>query len=144
MTVCWEHTVKRAEPTVIQLEVKNARAIAEIVKCNKIKLPRKREVPEERSPGRLAWLLTKYSTAFRTDDGDVGWAALVEHTIPVMEEIWLRRLPPHQLELEKEAEVEQVQDLVKKGIIKPAGGAWSSPVVLVNKEDGKWHFRVSS
>lgn len=45
---------------------------------------------------------------------------------------------------EKEAKAEkQVQDLLKKGMIKPAGGVWSSPVVLVKKEDGKWHFYIN-
>ena len=51
--------------------------------------------------------------------------------------------PPHRLGPEKEAEAEkQVQELLQKGLIEPAGGAWSSPVVLVKKKDQSWRFCV--
>ena len=37
---------------------------------------------------------------------------------------------------EKDKEVErQVADLVQRGMVEPADGAWSSPVVLVRKKD---------
>ena len=35
-----------------------------------------------------------------------------------------------------------MQDLLARGIIKPAHGAWSSPVVLVRKKDQSWRFCV--
>ena len=44
---------------------------------------------------------------------------------------------------EKEAESpKQVQDLLQRGLIEPAGGAWSSPSVLVRKKDQSWRFCV--
>ena len=53
------------------------------------------------------------------------------------------RQPPHRLGPEKEAEAEkQVKELLEKGLIEPAGGAWSSPVVLIRKKDGNWRFCV--
>ena len=92
---------------------------------------------------KLARLLTEYSTVFSTGDGDVGRTTLVEHSIPVEAGTRPIRLPPHRLGPEKEAEAErQVKDLLQKGMIEPAGGAWSSPVVLVKKKDGKWRFCV--
>ena len=92
---------------------------------------------------KLARLLTEYSTVFSTGDGDVGQTTLVEHSIPVAEGTRPIRQPPHRLGPEKEAEAErQVNELLEKGLIEPAGGAWSSPVVLVRKKDGSWRFCV--
>ena len=92
---------------------------------------------------RLARLLTDYRTVFSTGDGDMGQTTLVEHGIPVEEGTRPIRQPPHRLGPEKEAEAErQVAELLEKGLIEPAGGAWSSPVVLVRKKDGKWRFCV--
>ena len=90
---------------------------------------------------KLARLLTEYSTVFSTGDGDVGQTTLVDHSIPVAEGTRPIRQPPHRLGPEKEAEAErQVNELLEKGLIEPAGGAWSSPVVLVRKKDGSWRF----
>ncbi|XP_067929672.1 uncharacterized protein [Watersipora subatra] len=75
---------------------------------------------------RLASLLSRYATVFSTGDDDVGRTSGVEH----MEGTRLIRQTPHRLGREKEAE-RQVQDLLKRRLIEPAGGAWSSPVVLV-------------
>ena len=44
---------------------------------------------------------------------------------------------------EKEVEVElQIQDLLQKGLIEPASGVWSSPVVLVREKDGSGRFCI--
>ena len=87
---------------------------------------------DPRQVRRLARLLTDYSTVFST---------LVEHSIPIEEGTRPIHQPPHWLGPEKEAEAKkQVAELLEKGLIEPAGGAWSSPVVLVRKKDGKWRF----
>ena len=97
----------------------------------------------EEQERQLAELLRKYSTVFSTGDEDVGLTDLVEHSIPVAPGTRPIRQPPHRLGPEKEAEAErQVQELLKKGLIEPAGGAWSSPVVLVRKKDKSWRFCV--
>ena len=88
-------------------------------------------------------MLKEYSTVFSTEDGYVGQTTLVEHSIPIEEGTRPIRQPPHRLGPEKEAEAErQVAELLEKGLIEPAGGAWSSSVVLVRKKGGKWHFCV--
>ena len=59
----------------------------------------------------------------------------VQHDIPVLPGTIPIKQPPHRLGLEKEAEVgRQVEGLLQKGLIEPASGAWSSPVVLVKKK----------
>ena len=92
---------------------------------------------------RLAALLGRYVTVFSTGDDDVGITSDVKHSIPLKEGTRPIRQPPHRLGPDKEAEAErQVKDLLKRGLIEPAGGAWSSPVVLVRKKDGKWCFCI--
>ena len=91
---------------------------------------------------KLERLLTEYSTVFSTGDENVGQTTLVEHSIPVEKGTRPICQPSHRLGPEKETEAErQVAELLEKGLIEPAGGTWSSPVVLVRK-DGKWRFCV--
>ena len=80
---------------------------------------------------------------FSRNDQDVGRTDLVEHSIPVQEGTRPIRQPPHRLGPQKEQEAErQIQDLLARGMIEPASGAWSSPVVLVKKKDQSWRFCV--
>jgi transposase InsO family protein len=91
----------------------------------------------------LARLLNDYATVFSQNDNDVGRTNLVKHSIPLLPGTKPVRLPPHRLGPQKEAEAEkQVSELLKKGMITPASGAWSSPVVLVKKKDDKWRFCI--
>ena len=75
----------------------------------------------------------------RFGDDDVGRTDVMEHSIPLMEGTRPIRQPPRRLGLEKHKEVEcQVADLVQRGMVEPADGTWSSPVVLVCKKDQSW------
>ena len=97
----------------------------------------------QREADRVTQLLLQYQGVFSTGDRDIGQTSLVTHSIPLMEGTRPIRQPPHRLGPEKEAEAErQVQDLLKRGLIEPSSGAWSSPVVLVRKKDGDWRFCV--
>ena len=91
----------------------------------------------------LAELLRKYQDVFSRFDGDVDRTKMVEHSIPLMEGARPIRQSPHRLGPQKEAEADrQVQELLEKGLIKPANGAWSSPVVMVRKKDEGWRFCI--
>ena len=92
---------------------------------------------------RLAGLLIAYQDVFSKGDDDVGRTDVMEHSIPLMEGTRPIRQPPRRLGLEKDKEVErQVADLVQRGMVEPADGAWSSPVVLVRKKDQSWRLCV--
>ena len=75
--------------------------------------------------GQLADLLTRYESVFSKDDQDVGRTKLVDHSIQTTKGTRLIRQPPHRLGPHK------VQELLLRGMIESANGAWSSPVVLV-------------
>ena len=91
----------------------------------------------------LARLLNNYKDVFSQGEHDVGLTSEVQHEIPVLPGTVPIKQPPHRLGPEKEAEVrKQVDSLLERGLIEPASGAWSSPVVLVRKKDGTWRFCV--
>ena len=91
----------------------------------------------------LVDLLVEYADVFSSDDTDVGQTSLVQHSIPVEPGTAPIRQPPRRLGVEKDQEVErQVEELVKKKLVVPADGAWSSPVVLVRKKDNNWRLCV--
>ncbi|XP_053351273.1 uncharacterized protein LOC128520866 [Clarias gariepinus] len=53
------------------------------------------------------------------------------------------RLHPRRLPLAKRAIAEQtLREMADSGVIEPASGPWSSPVVLVRKKDESWRFCV--
>ena len=96
---------------------------------------------EEKSA--LAKLLAQYADVFSSDDADVGQTNLVSHSIPVEPGTTPIRQAPRRLGVEKDQEVErQVEELVKKKLVVPGDGAWSSPVVLVRKKDQTWRLCV--
>ena len=85
----------------------------------------------------------QYQDVFSKGADDVGRTTLVEHSIPVVEGTRPIRQPPHRLGPEKEAEAEkQIQELLNKGLIKPASGAGGSSVLLVRKKDNSWRFCI--
>ena len=92
---------------------------------------------------RLAGLLTAYQDVFSRGDDDVGRTDMGEHFIPLLDGTRPIRQPPRILGLEKDKKVErQVADLVQRGMVEPADGAWSSPMVLVRKKDHSWRLCI--
>ena len=51
---------------------------------------------------------------------------------------FVRRVAPDKRQVIKE----QVNDMLKQGLIEPSVSPWSSPVVLVRKKDGTWRFCI--
>lgn len=86
-------------------------------------------------------LLADYSDVFEKPGGNTGRTSLVEHHINTPLGITPVRLPPYRLGAEKEAEADrQVEELQRQDKVEPGTGAWSSPVVLVKRQDRSWRF----
>ena len=45
-------------------------------------------------------------------------------------------------EASKETVHTEVQQMLKYDIIRPSASPWASPVVMVHKKDGSWHFCI--
>ena len=99
--------------------------------------------PQKSQKQAIARLLIKYSDVFSSGESDMGLTDLVQHSIPVESGVKPIKQAPRRLGAEKEMEVDrQIQKLCHQGLIEPAHGAWSSPVVLVKKKDGTWRFCI--
>jgi len=90
----------------------------------------------------LGTLLSKFPDVISLHSNDLGRTKVVRHKIhtgdatPVKQPP--RRLPFHQ----REPVRKMLDDMLQQGIIEPASGPWSSPVVLVPKKDGTPRFCV--
>ncbi|KRX73465.1 Transposon Ty3-G Gag-Pol polyprotein [Trichinella sp. T6] len=96
----------------------------------------------DRSQEKMADLLRRYAETISMSDDDLGHTSVVKHRIivegakPIKQA--LRRLPIRQRE-----EVEgYVRRMLERGLIEPAEGPWSSPVVLAKKKEGSSRFCV--
>ena len=91
---------------------------------------------------QITKLLCKYQDVFARDDDDLGRTDLTKHTINTGNAQPIRqpalRVPLH---LRSEAD-QQVEDMLKRGVIEPSHGPWAAPVVLVKKKDGSTRFCV--
>ncbi|KAL7861661.1 hypothetical protein SRHO_G00131020 [Serrasalmus rhombeus] len=79
-------------------------------------------------------LLEQYATVFSHETGDLRCTTLVEHEIPLLDDVPVRqryrRLPPSQYDLVKA----HIQELVECGIAKTSCSPYSSPVVVQKKD----------
>ncbi|KRY06033.1 Transposon Ty3-I Gag-Pol polyprotein, partial [Trichinella patagoniensis] len=95
-----------------------------------------------RSKRALRSILRKCGKAISRGEADLGRTSLVKHRIetggaqPV-------KLPPRRLpQAQREVVDRLIREMLHAGVIQPASGPWSSPVVLVRKKDGSPRFCV--
>ena len=91
---------------------------------------------------QMRTILWKYSNCLSTNEFDLGYTDLVEHTIdtgnaaPIRQT--LRRQP-----IAYQAQIDNhVQRMLQAGVIVPSSSPWSSNVCLVKKKDGRLRFAV--
>ena len=89
----------------------------------------------------LLKLLSEYRDLFATDNRSLGRTSVVKHTIhtdghPIRQPV---RRQPRALQ---DAIDTEVQQMLQNGVIRPSFSPWSSPVVMVKKQDGSWRFCV--
>ena len=92
---------------------------------------------------QLSLLINRYRHVFAGDDSIPGRTSLVQHHIDLKEgsrpfKLPARRIPMH---LQQEADKE-VQKMLDHGIVEPSNSEFSSPPVLVRKNDGTVRFCI--
>ena len=90
---------------------------------------------------QLTLVLEKYWDIFSQDNDDISQIPVFKHTIEMhWPPVWL---PYHwQNPTVQWEKAEHIQQMLDSGIIRPSSSPWASPMVMVQKKDGKLHFCV--
>jgi transposase InsO family protein len=98
---------------------------------------------KEEEEGAVKDLLYRYQDVFSSGDFDIGCTGVVKHSIRLKPDVKPVRQRPYRHAPVQEEEIERQVNLLKEnGLIEEGRGAWSSPVVLVKKKDGRWRFCI--
>ena len=88
-------------------------------------------------------LMNKYKDIFAEETNQLGRTNMVKHRIEVEENIEPIKQKYYKTGLKEDEFIqEEIERLLKEGIIQKSKSAWTSPVVLVKKKDGKIRFCV--
>ncbi|XP_066166261.1 uncharacterized protein [Oryza sativa Japonica Group] len=93
-------------------------------------------------PSSIQSILDEFADIFTEPEG-LPPSRSYDHTIPLIAGAQLVNIRPYRYTPDQKNEIEkQVQEMLKKGIIRPSSSPFSSPVLLVKKKDGTWRFCV--
>ena len=87
-------------------------------------------------------LLTTYADIFSTSPDDIGRTNLAHHHITTTTQDPIHRRAYRTSPTMKAEIQEQVDDLLRRGIIEESFSPWSSPIVMVKKKDNTFRFCV--
>jgi hypothetical protein len=91
---------------------------------------------------RLAEFLQNNADVFARSSDDLGRTNLVQHVIDTGKARPIKQ-PPRRVPVHKKHLVtEEVDSMLRRGVVEPCEGPWSSPIVLVTKKDGTTRFCV--
>ena len=91
---------------------------------------------------KLAAVLTTYADVFSKDKTDLGKTDLVKHQIHTGDARPIKQHPRRLPFAKRHIEKEEVEKMLKQGIIEPSVSPWASCVVLVKKKDGSMRFCI--
>ena len=90
----------------------------------------------------LANFLCEYQDVFARDGDDLGRSKVVQHRIDTGSSSPIKQAPRRVPLHKKRVVQEEVDKMLRKGVIEPCDGPWASPIVLVTKKDGTTRFCV--
>ncbi|UYV64395.1 K02A2.6-like [Cordylochernes scorpioides] len=96
--------------------------------------------PEERS--QVLTLLSGYGEMFTAPDEYKGRTHLVKHQIRTTSDIPIRKNPYRVSLKERKIISDQINSMLKNGIISHSSSPWASPIILVKKKNGTFRFCV--
>ena len=98
---------------------------------------------EEKGGPALQDLKKQYPNIFPTDKKELGRTSELPVQIPIAEGRQPRRLPARRVPLHSKPKLqEEIESLLRRGLISPSRSPWASPIVLVEKKDGSTRFCV--
>ena len=86
--------------------------------------------------------LIKYQHIFAKSSNDLGVTDKATFSINTGDAIPIRQRARYPPMGKRQAEKEEVENMLERNIIEPSSSAWASPVVLINKKDGTIRFCV--
>ena len=88
----------------------------------------------------LAMIIQQYKNVFEKPHG-LPPIRSHDHTIPLMPGSAPMKVRPYRYPHSQKTKIEQIiAEMISEGIIQPSSSPFSSPVLLVKKKDGTWHF----
>ena len=129
---------KSANVTVCTIDATPPERLAQL--CHALQLDQTELTLAQRDS--LVQVLACYSDVFALNDDELGTTHVVEHSIDTGEaqpiRQYARRIPYAMRDKLKEL----IEDMRRRGVIRPTRSPWASPVVLVSKRDGGIRFCV--
>ena len=105
-------------------------------------LARSSESLNQDQQGELASLLHEFGDVFASSSSDLGRSNVVKHQIKTGETRPIRQRPRRLPVNQRPVAEQEVEKMLKQGVIEPSSSPWASPVVLVRKKDGSTRFCV--
>ena len=96
----------------------------------------------EEEKGKLFVLLLQYHTLFATGDDDLGHTAKVQHRINTGEAFPIHQSVCRMPQLWRDEAEKLLDDILTRALIEPSSSPLASPVVLVPKKAGSFHFCI--
>jgi len=96
--------------------------------------------PEERQ--QVINLIMRYKDVFAKSDYDLTECNAVRHPIPLLDDTPIKQKCYRYAQSEKQICDEEIEKMLKAGVIEPSCSPWLSPVVLVKKKDGSTRFCI--
>ena len=96
----------------------------------------------ESDRARVANALMDFKDYFARQSHELGRCSVTTHGIDTGDSKPIHQLPYKSAWREHALIQEQVDTMLRNGIIEPSESPWSSPVDLVKKKDGQWRFCV--
>ena len=87
-------------------------------------------------------LLENFQDVFSKHDFDLGLAKGIKHSIDTGDAPPLRQPPRRLPMMQQEQADEEIDKMLKAGVIEPSTSSWSSPITLVKKKDGSVRFCI--
>ena len=88
-------------------------------------------------------LVDEYRDVIADDLSDLPGTSIIKHHIEIQPGVKPIRSKPYPCPVGLKPEVrKQLDEMLKAGVIEPAHGEWTSPIVMVRKRDASWRFCV--